>query len=175
MYSRHRGGLCERKSTVCGLNGCLPRLINSRGTCHLNPQPVSFLAALALPGLVPRVALLALRFRFKKYAQHTFSTETERRKNSGSSQSLASLLRLTEPTNQSTNLSNALNNQSTRSTAPGTVAISDVEAGTACFVDNGRLGVLVRLELYPDKDGPDFHLRGHEPRLGSPRPKPITT
>ena len=46
------------------------------------------------------VALLTLRFRLKKYAQHTFSTETERRKNSGSSQSLASLLRLTEPTNQ---------------------------------------------------------------------------
>ena len=47
-----------------------------------------------------RGALLALRFRLEKYAQHTFSTETERRKNSGSSQSLASLLRLTEPTNQ---------------------------------------------------------------------------
>ena len=40
----------------------------------------------ALPGLLPRVALLTLRFRLKKYAQHTFSTETERRKNSGSSQ-----------------------------------------------------------------------------------------
>jgi hypothetical protein len=50
-----RGGLCKRKSTVCGLNGCLPRLINSRGTCHFNPQPVSLeLAALALPGLLPR-------------------------------------------------------------------------------------------------------------------------
>ena len=70
------------------------------GPPYLNPQPVSFLAALALPGLLPRVALLTLRFRFKKYAQHTFSTETERRKNSGSSQSLASLLRLTELTNQ---------------------------------------------------------------------------
>jgi hypothetical protein len=67
---------------------------NLGGPLYLNPQPVSFLAALALPGLLPRVALLALRFRFKKYAQHTFSTETERRKNSGSSQSLASLLRL---------------------------------------------------------------------------------
>src|SRR5258708_36150705 len=69
-----------------------------------------------LPGLLPRVALLTLRFRFEKYAQHTFSTETERRKNSGSCQSLASLLRLTEPTNQSTNMSTALNNNSTRST-----------------------------------------------------------
>ena len=67
------------------------------GPLYLNPQPVSFLAALALPCLLPRVALLTLRFRFKKYAQHTFSTETERRENSGSSQSLASLLRLTEP------------------------------------------------------------------------------
>jgi hypothetical protein len=36
---------------------------------------------------------------------------------------------------------------------------ADVGAGTvtAYFVDNGRLGVLVRLELYPDKNGPDFH------------------
>src|SRR5260221_4023120 len=74
-----------------------------------------------LPGLLPRVALLTLRFRFEKYAQHTFSTETERRKNSGSSRSLASLLRLTEPTNQSTNMSTALK------TVPGTVAISDDE------------------------------------------------
>src|SRR5258708_27427007 len=116
------------KSTVCGLNSCLPRLINSRGTCHFNPQPVSLeLAALALPGLLPRVALLTLRFRLEKYAQHTFSTETDRRKNSGSSQSLASLLPLTEPTNQSTNMSTALNNNSTRSTVPGTVAISPDE------------------------------------------------
>ena len=53
---------------------------------------------------------------------------------------------------------------------------ADVGAGTvtAYFVDNGRLGVLVRLELYPDKDGPDFHFLGHELCLGSPRPKPIT-
>ena len=53
---------------------------------------------------------------------------------------------------------------------------ADVGAGTvtACFVDNGRLGVLVRLEPYPDKDGPDFHFLGHELCLGSPRQKPIT-
>src|SRR3984957_16315423 len=89
----------QRKSAVCGLNSSLPRLVDSRGTCHFNPQPVSFLAAPALPGLLPRVALLTLRFRFEKYAQHSFSTETERRKNSGSSQNLASLLRLTELTN----------------------------------------------------------------------------
>jgi hypothetical protein len=53
---------------------------------------------------------------------------------------------------------------------------TDVGAGTltAYFVDNGCLGVLVRLELYPDKDGPDFHFLGHELCLGSPRPKAIT-
>ena len=52
---------------------------------------------------------------------------------------------------------------------------ADVGAGTgtAYFVDNGRLGVLVRLELYPDKDGPDFHFLGHELGLGSPRPSPL--
>ena len=48
------------------------------------------------------------------------------------------------------------------------------ETVTAYFVDNGRLGVLVRLELYPDKDGPDFHFLGHELCLGTPRQKPIT-
>ncbi len=55
-------------------------------------------------------------------------------------------------------------------------ASPDVGAGTvtAYFVDNGCLGVLVRLELYSDKDGPDFHFLGHELCLGSPRPKPIT-
>jgi hypothetical protein len=53
---------------------------------------------------------------------------------------------------------------------------ADVGAGTvtAYFVDNRRLGVLVRLELYPDKDGPDFHFLGHELRLGTPRQTPIT-
>ena len=53
---------------------------------------------------------------------------------------------------------------------------ADVGAGivTAYFVDNGRLGVLVRLELYPDKDAPDFRFVGDELGLGSPRPKPIT-
>ena len=53
---------------------------------------------------------------------------------------------------------------------------ADVEAGigTAYFVDNGSLGVLVRLELYPDKDGPDFNFLGYELRLGRSRPKPIT-
>jgi hypothetical protein len=33
---------------------------------------------------------------------------------------------------------------------------------TAYFVDNGDLGVLVQLELYPNQDGPDFHFLGHE-------------
>ena len=44
---------------------------------------------------------------------------------------------------------------------------ADVGAGTvtAYFVDNGRLGVLVRLELYPDKDGPDFYFLGHSAAL----------
>jgi hypothetical protein len=116
------------------------------GPPYLNPQPVSFLAALALPGLLPRVALLTLRFRFKKYAQHTFSTETERRKNSGSSQSLASLLRLTEPTNQSTNMSTALK------AAPGTVAISDDEMrrfAPSVFASQPIEGVSERYSFLP--------------------------
>jgi hypothetical protein len=116
------------------------------GPPYLNPQPVSFLAALALPGLLPRVALLTLRFRFKKYAQHTFSTETERRKNSGSSQSLTSLLRLTEPTNQSTNMSTALK------AAPGTVAISDDEMrrfAPSVFASQPIEGVSERYSFLP--------------------------
>jgi hypothetical protein len=39
------------------------------------------------------------------------------------------------------------------------------DVGTAYFVDNGRVGVLVRLELYPDKDGPDFYFLGHSAAL----------
>ena len=61
-----RGGLLERKSTVCRLNGGLPRLV---------PRGAPFQACF-------RGAQLALRFR----------------KNCGSSQSLASVLRLTELT-----------------------------------------------------------------------------
>ena len=73
-------------------------------------------------------AQLALRFRLEKYAQHTFSTETERRKNSGSSpKPRLSAAAHKKPTNQSTNMSTALNDNSTRSRVPGTVAISDDE------------------------------------------------
>jgi hypothetical protein len=39
---------------------------------------------------------------------------------------------------------------------------------TAYFVDNWRLGVLVRLERYPGRDGVDFHFLGHELCLRSP-------
>src|SRR5260221_11130070 len=53
---------------------------------------------------------------------------------------------------------------------------ADVGAGTvtAYLVDNRRLGVLVRLELYPDKDGPDFHFLGTHPCRPGPSPKPLT-
>jgi hypothetical protein len=46
---------------------------------------------------------------------------------------------------------------------------ADVGAGTVTVysADNGRLGVLVRLELYPNMDGPDFHFLGHELSLES--------
>jgi hypothetical protein len=62
------------------------------GSRYFNPQPVSLLRGSCAFQAFFRGALLALRFRFEKYAQHTFSTKTERRKTSGSSQSLASLL-----------------------------------------------------------------------------------
>src|SRR6202008_4665154 len=82
---RHRGGLSNARVPSAAQTASFPVSLTSRGTCHLNPQPVSLeLAALALPGLLPRVALLALRFRLEKYAQDTFSTETECRRNSGS-------------------------------------------------------------------------------------------
>jgi hypothetical protein len=43
---------------------------------------------------------------------------------------------------------------------------ADVGAGMviAYFVDNDRLGVLLRPDIYPDSDGLDFHLLGHELR-----------
>ena len=52
---------------------------------------------------------------------------------------------------------------------------TDVGAGTvtAYFVDNGRLGVLVRLELYPDKDGPDFHFLRHSCASGTRAQSPL--
>ena len=143
----------QRKSTVCGLNSCLPRLINSRGTCHLNPQPVSLeLAAPALPGLLPRVALLALRFRLEKYAQHTFSTETERRKTPAAPKASPRCCASREPTNQSTNMSTALNNNSTRSRVPGTVAISDDEMrrfAPSVFASQPIEGVSERYRFLP--------------------------
>jgi hypothetical protein len=46
------------------------------GPLYLNPQPVSFLAALAFQAFF-RGALLTLRFRLEKYARHTFSTENQ--------------------------------------------------------------------------------------------------
>jgi hypothetical protein len=45
----------QRKSTVCGLNSWRPTLSPSLGgPLYLNPQPVSFLAALAPSDLLPR-------------------------------------------------------------------------------------------------------------------------
>src|SRR5580692_6854425 len=81
-----------------------------------------------------------------------FRPKTERRKNSGSSQSLASLLRLTELTNQSTNMSTALNNNSTRSRVPGTVAISDDEMrrfAPSVFASQAIEGVSERYSFLP--------------------------
>jgi hypothetical protein len=58
---------------------------------------------------------------------------------------------------------------------PGCAHWHSLASGAASqVVDPERLGVLARLELYPDKDGPDFRFLGHELCLGSPRPKPIT-
>src|SRR5258706_4368132 len=84
------------------------------GPLYLNPQPVSFLAALALPSLLPRVAPLSAR----KICPAYFFDRNRTSKNSGSSQSLASLLLLTELTNPSTNMMNTLNHNSTRSRVP---------------------------------------------------------
>src|SRR5260370_1126853 len=73
-------------------------------------------------------------------------------KNFGSSQSVASLLRLTEPTNQSTNMSTALNNNSTRSRVPGTVAISDDEMrrfAPSVFASQPIEGVSERYSFLP--------------------------
>ena len=49
------------------------------GPLYLNPQPVSFLPALALPGLLPRRSASA-SLSARKICPAYFSTETERRK-----------------------------------------------------------------------------------------------
>src|SRR5258708_13335297 len=73
-------------------------------------------------------------------------------KNSGSSPRLGSLLRLTEPTNQSTNMSTALNNNSTRTRLLGTVAISDDEMrrfAPSVFASQPSEGVSERYSFLP--------------------------
>jgi hypothetical protein len=56
------------------LNRLLPRLAYSRGTCQLILNPSRSSRLLPFQACF-RGALLALRFRLEKYAQHTFSTE----------------------------------------------------------------------------------------------------
>jgi hypothetical protein len=85
------GGL-RCKSTVCGLNGFLPRLSRSRGTFHLNPRPRSALLLLR-PLSVGRKAIASLSA--EKYVTAYFSARKRTSKYSRScSQSLAQLLRL---------------------------------------------------------------------------------
>jgi len=126
MYFRPRGGSPAQEYRL-RLKQPAPTLSPSLGgPLYLNPQPPRPRGSCpSRPSSAGRSANASLSAR--KICPAYFSTETERRKNSGSSQSLASLLRLTEPTNQSTNMSTALNNNSTRSRVPGTVAISDDE------------------------------------------------
>jgi hypothetical protein len=81
---RSRGGLSSARVPSAAYKP--PQHLPFQYSTRLVPR-----GSCAFPGLLPRVALLTLRFRFEKYAKHTFSTKTERRKNSGSSQSLASL------------------------------------------------------------------------------------
>src|SRR5258707_8758650 len=102
--------------------------------------------------LVPRGASASASLSAQKICPANFSTETERRKNSGSSKSLASLLRLTKLTNQSTNMSTALNNNSTRSRVLGTVAISDDEMrrfAPSVFASQPIEGVSERYSFLP--------------------------
>src|SRR5258708_38443042 len=73
-------------------------------------------------------------------------------KNSGSSPSLASLLRLTEPPHQSTNMTTALNNNSTTTRLLGTVAISDDEMrrfAPSVFASQPSEGVSERYSFLP--------------------------
>jgi hypothetical protein len=91
----------QRKSTVLRLKQSAPTLSASLGgsplfksSTHLVPRG----SCPSMPSSAGRSASASLSAR--KICPAYFSTETERRKNSGSSQSLASLLRLTEPTNQ---------------------------------------------------------------------------
>jgi hypothetical protein len=125
---RPRGGLSSARVPSCGLNSRRPLSRQaSGGPLYSNPQPISFLAALALPCLLPRVALLALRFRLEKYAQHTFRPKPNVEKTPAAPKASPLCCGSQNQLTKSTNMSTALNNNSTRSIVPGTVAISDDE------------------------------------------------
>jgi Domain of unknown function (DUF932) len=115
-------------------------------------NPVSFLAALALPGLLPRVALLTLRFRFEKYAQHTFRPKPNVEKTPAALKASPLCCGSRKPTNQSTNMNTALNSNSTRSRVPGTIAISDEEIrrfAPSVFASQPIEGVSERYRFLP--------------------------
>src|SRR5258707_4624100 len=151
MYFRPRGGSPAQEYRL-RLKQPAPTLSPSLGgPLYLNPQPPRPRGSCpSRPSSAGRSANASLSAR--KICPAYFSIGTQRRKNSVSSQSLASLLRLTEPTNQSTNMSTALNNNSTRSRVPGTVAISDDEMrrfAPSVFASQPIEGVSERYSFLP--------------------------
>src|SRR5271165_3597484 len=78
------------KSTVCGLNGFLPRLARSRGTFHLNPRPLRALA----PAASFRGPLCFASLSAKKYGTPYFSARNRTSKYSRSCSFVAELLSL---------------------------------------------------------------------------------
>ena len=73
---RREGERGERGQRSISLNSCLPRLINSRGTCHFNPQPVSSPRGSCAFQAFFRGAQLTLGFRLEKYATAFFLFES---------------------------------------------------------------------------------------------------
>jgi hypothetical protein len=68
----------QRKSTVSGLNRFPPRLINSRGPCHLNPQPVLPARGSCAFQAFLRGALLIAPLSARKYATAFFLIRKQR-------------------------------------------------------------------------------------------------
>src|SRR5260221_4481500 len=126
---------------------------NLGGPVYLNPQPVSLeLAALAPSGLLPRRSASASLSARKICPAYFFDRNRTSKKLRQLPKPRLSAAAHYNQLTKSTNMSTALNNNSTRSTVPGTVAISDDEMrrfAPSVFASQPIEGVSERYSFLP--------------------------